>query len=88
MDFFSSRDRVCESIYKQIWLLCVLNLSLNSLRLYGIIYVLWHLFILNGCEWSLDLNLTELTMWICLNDMHLSLLYVDKYGGFVYLTST
>jgi hypothetical protein len=48
----------------------------------------WNLFILCGCQWPLDLNVTELTTWIWLNDMSLSLLNINKYGGFVYLTST
>jgi hypothetical protein len=50
-----------DAIYKKIWLLCVLNLKLNSLWLYGIVYITWHLFILCGCNWPLNLKVTELT---------------------------
>ena len=85
MPLFSSRDRICVSICKQICLLCVVKLKLNSLWSYGSVYITWLLFTLCGCQWLLKLNVTELTTWIFY--ISLSPLYVTKYGGYGYLTS-
>ena len=49
-----------HAVCKQIWLLCVFNLVFMLLWSYDIVYITWHLFILCGCTWTLNLKLTEL----------------------------
>lgn len=48
--------------FKQIWLLCVYSLNLNSIWLYGKVYTTWHLFILCWFKWPLNLKLAEANM--------------------------
>jgi len=77
MALFTSRDfclcdiTTCDTLHNLICLLCLLNASLNSLWLYGIVYIMWHLFMLCGCDWPLNLKLTELTTWFCLHQISL-----------------